>query len=463
MNPKTVQQDTIAAVATAPGIGGVAIIRISGPLAETIGAHICLVTLKPRYATFVPFLDMDGQLVDRGVALFFPGPNSFTGEDVLELQGHGGPVIVDMLLTTVLHHGARIARPGEFSERAFLNDKIDLIQAEAIADLINSQSIQAARAAIRSLEGDFSKHITQLVTDIIYARMYVEASIDFPEEEIDFLSDGKVLALIDALLIQLTTISSSARQGALLQEGITLVIAGQPNAGKSSLLNALSGKDSAIVTPIAGTTRDIIKEQIQLDGLPLHLIDTAGLRDSVDPIEQEGIRRAKLAITSADRLLLVIDAAHNDSHAIEAQWRAANALTSKAIPCTLILNKIDLLTPEAVATLTTQLQHLSHTTLITISALTGQGFDALRQHLTASVAFDNQPIGCFSARRRHLTALARAQSAIEASRGQLLVYQAGELVAEELLTAQRALNEITGEFSSDDLLGEIFGSFCIGK
>ncbi len=463
MKTLSLHQDTIAAVATAPGIGGVAIIRISGPLASAISMKICQTPLKPRYATFVPFLNTEGELLDRGVALYFPGPNSFTGEDVVELQGHGGPVVVDLLLNTVLEQGARMAHPGEFSERAFLNDKIDLIQAEAIADLINSQSIQAARAAVRSLEGDFSSQITTLVTDIIYARMYVEASIDFPEEEIDFLSDGKVLNLIDALLAQLAVINASAHQGVLLQEGITLVIAGRPNAGKSSLLNALSGKDSAIVTSIAGTTRDIIKEHIQLDGLALQLIDTAGLRDSSDPIEQEGIRRAKNAISTADRLLLVIDATETDACAIEIAWRAANALTTEAIPCTLILNKIDLLKPEALDLLRGQLQHLPNTTFIAISALTGQGFEILRQHLKSSASFTPQSTGCFSARRRHLNALARAKSAIEASREQLVIAQAGELVAEELMQAQHALNEITGAFSSDDLLGEIFSSFCIGK
>ena len=463
MRTKTLTGDTIAAVATAPGIAGVAIIRVSGPLAKIIGERITQKALKPRYATFAKFIDQDAQLLDHGVALYFAAPHSFTGEDVLELQGHGGPVIVDLLLKTILKHGARLARAGEFSERAFLNDKLDLVQAEAIADLISSQSTQAARAALRSLEGDFSKKIHTLVEAVIYARMYVEAAIDFPEEEIDFLSDGKVLTLIDQLLNALNTISLSARQGSLLQEGMTLVIAGQPNAGKSSLLNALSGKDSAIVTPIAGTTRDILKESIQIDGLPLHLIDTAGLRNSTDPIEQEGIRRAKLAITKADRLLLVVDASCATIESIDTQWQEAQALSETLIPCTLVLNKIDLVPDAILSALMNASQHLAQTHTLALSVLTHQGFADFRQHLKASVAFDSQQEGCFSARRRHLDALARAQYAIKQSRIQLIDYQAGELVAEELATAQHALNEITGEFSSDDLLGEIFGSFCIGK
>ena len=453
--------DTIAAVATPPGIGGVAIIRVSGPLALAIAERLCGQPLTPRYATYSPFLDTDGHVLDRGVALYFAAPHSFTGEEVVELQGHGGPVIVDLLLQTVLAYGARLARAGEFSERAFLNDKLDLVQAEAIADLISSQSVQAARAAVRSLEGDFSRKIHACVEAIIYTRMYVEAAIDFPEEEIDFLSDGKVLTLIENLLTRLAAISVSARQGTLLQEGLTLVIAGKPNAGKSSLLNALSGKDSAIVTAIAGTTRDILKESIQIDGLPLHLLDTAGLRDSTDPIEQEGIRRAKSAIAKADRLLLVIDASSATHASIKAEWQAAQVISTQ--PCTLILNKSDLMTEQSLADLMQALPDFTNTTVLSLSVLNQQGFAAFRQHLKASVAFDSQMEGSFSARRRHLDALKKAQQAIAHSREQLLVYQAGELVAEELAVAQRALNTITGEFSADDLLGEIFGSFCIGK
>lgn len=463
MRNKTLSGDTIAAVATPPGVGGVAIIRVSGPLAKTIGERITQKTLQPRYATFAKFLDNQAQLLDRGVALYFAGPHSFTGEDVLELQGHGGPIIVDLLLKTVLQHGARLARAGEFSERAFLNDKLDLAQAEAIADLISSQSIQAARAAVRSLEGDFSKHIHACVEAIIYARMYVEAAIDFPEEEIDFLTDGKVLGLIDDLTTRLSGISQNARQGALLQEGLTLVIAGQPNAGKSSLLNALSGKDTAIVTAIAGTTRDILRETISIDGLALQLIDTAGLHDSVDPIEQEGIRRAKVAIAKADRLLLVIDGSRTSSESFASQWQAAQDLSPNPIPCTVVVNKIDLMTANDLAQWLQALPVFPQTTLVPLSAKTRLGFDDLRQHLKASVAFDSQQEGAFSARRRHLDALSRASNAIVEARRQLTVFQAGELVAEELAHAQQALNEITGEFSSDDLLGEIFSSFCIGK
>lgn len=463
MSAKLNSGDTIAAVATAPGIGGVGIVRLSGPLAKSIGESLCRKSLTPRYATFAKFKDREQQLLDIGVALYFQAPHSFTGEDVVELQGHGGPVILDRLLKASLQLGARLARPGEFSERAFLNNKLDLAQAEAIADLIASQSEQAARAALRSLDGDFSRLIDACVHKIIHARLYVEAAIDFPEEEIDFLSDGHVLHLLDELLQQVQKILATAKQGSLLQEGLTLVIAGQPNAGKSSLLNALSGKDTAIVTPIAGTTRDLLKESIQIDGLPLHLIDTAGLRDSDDVVEQEGIRRAKAALGKADRLLLVIDASSQPATAIQQQWQQTQALLSQAIPCTLLLNKSDLIEATLLQRLVTAIGALPQTTVMPISALTGTGFAELKHHLKESVAFDSHQEGCFSARTRHITALKQCQQAIERSKQQLLEYQAGELVAEELAQAQMALNTITGEFSADDLLGEIFGSFCIGK
>lgn len=455
-------EDTIAAIATAPGKGGVGIVRLSGPLAKNIGEQLCRKSLSPRQATFTKFQREAGPLLDSGVALYFQAPHSFTGEDVLELQGHGSPITLDRLLAATLSLGARMAGPGEFSQRAFLNNKMDLTQAEAIAALIDSQSEQAAKAALRSLDGEFSRAIHQCVQRIIHARMYVEAAIDFPEEEIDFLSDGKVLNLIDALASQLTDIQQRAHQGSLLQEGLTLVIAGKPNAGKSSLLNGLSGKDSAIVTPIAGTTRDLNKESIQIDGLALHLIDTAGLRDSLDPVEQEGIRRTKLALQKADRLLLVIDAKECDALSIEQQWRETQALLPQAIPCTLVLNKIDLLETAALEALLASSKPLADTTLVPLSAASGQ-LDALRQHLKASIAYDSELEGCFSARRRHLHALERAQQSVHRAKEQLLVFRAGELVAEELAQAQQSLNEITGEFSADDLLGEIFGSFCIGK
>lgn len=459
---KLLTDDTIAAIATAPGKGGVGIVRLSGVLAKSIGEQLCRKALAPRLAVFAKFQLPAGPLLDSGVALYFQGPHSFTGEDVVELQGHGSPITLDRLLAATLSLGARMAGPGEFSQRAFLNNKIDLAQAEAIAALIDSQSEQAARAALRSLEGDFSRAIEQCVQRIIHTRMYVEAAIDFPEEEIDFLSDGKVLALVDELIAQLTDIQRRAHQGSLLQEGLTLVIAGKPNAGKSSLLNGLSGKDSAIVTPIAGTTRDINKESIQIDGLALHLIDTAGLRDSLDPVEQEGIRRTKLALQKADRVLLMVDVQQCDAAAIEQQWQETRALLPQAIPCTLVLNKIDLITSATLDTLLASIKPLADTTLVPLSAASGQ-LDALRQHLKASIAYDSNLEGCFSARRRHLHALERAQMAVHQAKEQLLVYRAGELVAEELTQAQHALNEITGEFSADDLLGEIFGSFCIGK
>jgi tRNA modification GTPase len=404
--------DTIAAIATPPGVGGVGIVRISGPGAKNIAEQICQKTLRPRYAHFSKFFDAQKQLIDMGVVLYFAAPNSFTGEDVVELQGHGGPIILDLLLRAVFSHGARMAKAGEFSERAFLNNKMDLAQAEAVADLIASHSEQAAKAALRSLEGEFSKQVHELVQQIIHVRMYVEAAIDFPEEEIDFLSDGKVLNLIQGLLAQLEKIMVGAKQGAILQEGLTLVIVGEPNAGKSSLLNVLSGKDSAIVTPIAGTTRDILREYIQIDGLPIHLLDTAGLRESSDPVEQEGIRRAKAAIQKADHLLLVTDANSNDVNKIEQQWQITQQLLEKAIPCTILLNKSDLLAPEKLLALQALLKKLPNTSVLNISALTGEGISSLKTHLKNLVSFNENYEGAFSARRRDFDALIRAKNFI---------------------------------------------------
>lgn len=447
--------DTIAAIATPPGKGGVGIVRISGPLARTIGETITGKTLKPRFAHYGEFRLTAGrdssEVLDSGIALYFIAPHSFTGEDVVELQGHGGQVVLDLLLRETLALGARMARAGEFSERAFLNDKIDLAQAEAIADLIDSASEQAARNAVHSLQGDFSRTIDALVEAVIRLRMYVEAAIDFPEEEIDFLSDGHVAAQLDEIEQQLKQVFRSARQGSLLREGMTLVIAGRPNAGKSSLLNALAGNDIAIVTDIAGTTRDVLREHIQIDGLPVHIVDTAGLRDSADIVEQEGIRRAQREIEHADRVLLVVDTTQPLDLAAEL------ALLPDAIRqsgrMTLLFNKSDMATVSPPVA----------TDSLAISARTGAGIDELKQYLKNLVGYDAASGSGFSARRRHLDALERAMQHLEHARQQLLGSAAGELMAEDLRQCQHALGEITGSFTSDELLGRIFSSFCIGK
>jgi tRNA modification GTPase len=445
--------DTIAAIATPPGRGGVGIVRISGPRAAAIGRAISRRELAPRHASYGPFFEHDSNALDHGIALFFPAPHSFTGEDVIELQGHGGPIILDCLLREVIRLGARLARPGEFSERAFLNDKLDLAQAEAIADLIDSASEQAARNAVRSLSGEFSRTINNLLEQLIELRLYVEAAIDFPEEEIDFIGDGKIAAALQQLMAALADVLATARQGSLLREGLTVVIAGAPNAGKSSLLNALAGRDSAIVTPIAGTTRDVLREHIQIDGLPLHIIDTAGLRDSPDAIEQEGIRRARQEIERADHILLMVDSTRDLGTDAAALW-PLDTLPQR--PLTIVRNKCDLsgLNAEIVG---------GSSTLVTLSAKTGAGIDLLREHLKRTAGYTQAGEGGFSARRRHLDALERTQSFLQAGAAQLHHRGAGELLAEDLRQAQQALGEITGRFTPDDLLGRIFSSFCIGK
>jgi tRNA modification GTPase len=396
--------------------------------------------------------------LDTGIALLFPGPHSFTGETVVELQAHGGPVILDLLLRQVCRLGARQAAPGEFSQRAYLNDKIDLAQAEAIADLINSTTEQAALNATRSLQGEFSRKIDELVDMVTRLRMYVEAAIDFPEEEIDFIEEGQVGQQLAAIVAQLDAVMRQARQGSLLQEGMKLVIAGKPNAGKSSLLNALSGSDSAIVTAIAGTTRDVLREHIQIDGMPLHIVDTAGLRDSEDEVEQEGIRRAWQEMASADRILLVVDdsdPATSDNP--DAIWPERHQHLGRSIPVTIVHNKCDL---------TGQAHGVSvkrDNTVIILSAKTGSGMDLLREHLKECMGFQNEGEGNFSARRRHLQALEAAAGFLRAGQEQLLNAGAGELLAEDLRQCQASLGEITGALSSDELLGKIFSSFCIGK
>lgn len=452
--------DTIAAIATPPGRGGVGIIRVSGKGSQNLAKQITGCELQARYAKYTHFFasikDEPRSAIDQGIALFFPGPHSFTGEDVLELQAHGGPVILDCLLKEVVRLGARVARPGEFSERAFLNNKLDLTQAEAIADLIDSSSEQAARNAFRSLQGEFSTKIHTLVEAVTRLRVYVEAAIDFPEEEIDFLADGKVEQDLTSLVDQLTRIFQQARQGALLQEGMTVVIAGKPNAGKSSLLNALSGRDSAIVTEIEGTTRDVLREHIQIDGMPLHIIDTAGLRHSDDKVEQEGIRRAWKEIEQADRILLVVDSQHSIETDPGELWPDFADRLPDSSNITVIHNKCDLI--EQVPTLTP-----GNPCVISLSAKAGLGISLLATHLKQCMGFADAIEGGFTARRRHLNSLEKAQQALNDGVDQLKSYGAGELLAEDLRQCQLALSEITGEFTPDDLLGEIFSSFCIGK
>ncbi|MDN3525014.1 tRNA uridine-5-carboxymethylaminomethyl(34) synthesis GTPase MnmE [Halomonas sabkhae] len=449
-------QDTIAALATPPGQGGVGIIRVSGPLSRSIAERVLGSCPAPRHALHLPFQGHNG-LLDEGIALFFAGPHSFTGEDVLELQGHGGTVIMDLLLERCVQLGARLARPGEFSERAFLNDKLDLAQAEAIADLIEASSRGAAENALRSLQGEFSTRVDTLVQQLIELRMYVEAAIDFPEEEVDFLADGHVAGKLDAIRTTLTEVRDSAGQGALMREGMNVVIAGRPNAGKSSLLNALTEQDTAIVTEIEGTTRDVLREHIHLDGMPLHVIDTAGLRDTPDAVEKIGVARAWSEIEKADRVLLMVDAMTTDSVDPMAIWPEFVARLADPGRLTLVRNKVD------TSRETPGMDTSSATPIIRLSAKTGEGVDNLKDHLKSVMGFSTTTEGRFSARRRHLDALDRAASALDNGRAQLSGHGAGELLAEDLRDAQQALGEITGEFSADDLLGEIFGSFCIGK
>ena len=452
------KSDTIVAQATPPGRGGVGILRISGPKAQEVAQAVLGKLPKARYAEYLPFLANDGSTLDEGIALFFPNPHSFTGEDVLELQGHGGPVILDLLLKRILEiSGVRIARPGEFSERAFLNDKLDLAQAEAIADLIDASSEQAAKSAISSLQGVFSKKVNALVESLIHLRIFTEAAIDFPEEEIDFLSDGKIEAELNQVIQRLNEVRQEAKQGSLLREGMKVVIAGRPNAGKSSLLNALAGRDAAIVTNIAGTTRDVLREHIHIDGMPLHIIDTAGLREASDEVERIGIERAWQEIEQADRVLFMVDSTTTNETNPEKLWPEFIERLPKNIPVTVIRNKADL-TGEALG-----YSEEEGYALIQLSARTGEGVTLLREHLKQAMGFSSSTEGGFLARRRHLQALEKASEHLNNGQYQLITFHAGELLAEELRLAQEALSEITGQFTSDDLLGRIFSSFCIGK
>jgi len=447
-----VTSETIAAVATPSGIGGVGIIRISGPLTPAVAKGLIGRVPRPRFASLADFRAQDGETIDQGIALFFPAPGSFTGEDVLELQGHGGPVILDLLLRRTLELGARLARPGEFSERAFLNGKLDLAQAEAVADLIGSTTEVAARLAGRTLQGELSRRVGDLLEGIVRLRTYVEATIDFPDEEIDFIANSQVEADLHDLICDTKDLLANAHKGHLIREGLDLVIAGFPNAGKSSLLNVLAGVDAAIVTDIPGTTRDLLRRQIQIEGMPLHIIDTAGLRPAQNTIEQEGIRRAREQIEQADHILWVFDEQSEPDHTDFDM----NMLPSH-VPLTYVRNKIDLTGAPA------GLTHKSSGPEVAISTLTGVGVDALREHLKAVCGFSASTEGMFMARRRHLVVLDRTLVCLDSALNLLGQAPAVELVAEDLRQAQRALGEITGEFTPDDLLDRIFSGFCIGK
>jgi tRNA modification GTPase len=443
--------DTIAAIATPPGNGGVGIIRISGPDVPVIAKQLLTKLLQPRFALFSSFLDEDGSAIDSGIALYFPAPASYTGEDVLELQGHGGSVVLDMLLRRVLSLGVRLANPGEFTERAFLNNKLDLAQAEAVADLIESSTEQSVRSAQKSMQGVFSEQVNALVGELTELRTYVEAAIDFVDEEIDFLSDGVVENRIVHLLERIEQIQATAQQGRLLRDGMTVVLAGKPNAGKSSLLNALAGHDAAIVTDIAGTTRDVLRERIQLDGMPLHVIDTAGLRESENVVEKEGIRRAQEEIKQADRILLLLDSRESEDEQQLLSYLPDNVSITK------IYNKIDLIGKGP------EIRQTAASCEIHLSVKTGAGMELLRQHLKQCMGYHEQTDNVFIARRRHIEALRKGHEFVLSALHQLQDSQAGELVAEDLRQGQNSLAEITGKFTSDDLLGKIFSSFCIGK
>ncbi len=464
------RHDPIAAIATAPGRGGVGIVRISGAQLQPLMQALCGRSLRAREATYLPFRADDHSVIDQGLALYFPAPHSYTGEDVLELQAHGGPVVLQLLLARCLEAGAqidpatgrprlpalRVAQPGEFTQRAFLNDKIDLAQAEAIADLIDASTEAAARSASRSLAGEFSREIHTLRDALIHLRMGVEATLDFPEEEIDFLKQTDAQGQLDRLRAQLATVMQRTRQGALLREGIRVVIAGQPNAGKSSLLNALAGAELAIVTPIAGTTRDVVSQAIQIEGVPVHVVDTAGLRDSDDPVEKIGIERAWAQIERADALVFLRDLTRRDDPAYQAADAQIQRLLADKRPAGLALievwNKADAHAgpaPEG---------------SIALSARTGQGLQALRHKLLEVAGWQSSAEGVWLARERHVHALRRVEQHLVAANDFLAPQAlALDLLAEELRLGQNALNEITGEFSADDLLGVIFSKFCIGK
>lgn len=441
--------DTIVAAATPPGVGGIGVVRLSGPQVEEIARRMVGELPEPRFATAATFRNAAGEDLDSGLALYFPGPASFTGESVLELQGHGGPVVMSMLIDAALELGARMAEPGEFTKRAFLNDKLDLAQAEAIADLIGSGTAQAARAALHSLSGAFSSKVEALAEQLVRLRMYVEAAIDFPEEEIDFLGDEQLLAGLKSCSRAFEELRRTARVGRVLRDGYRVVIVGKPNAGKSSLLNRLSGEEAAIVTEVAGTTRDILREQISIDGLAVELIDTAGLRDDPDRIEEEGIRRAREALKSADAVLWIQDANESPEQRIDEKLPEGAEII-------IVRNKIDMTGEQAGLA-------DDGSGAVRLSAKTGDGIDALHECLRAAAGYRNLGEGAFTSRKRHIDALRRAAKHFMTGKAALEDMKAGELLAEELRLAQEALGEITGAVSSDDLLGRIFSEFCIGK
>lgn len=449
--------DPIAAIATAPGRGAVGMVRVSGKDLNAVMAAVCNRTLQPRMATYLPFLDATGGVIDKGLAIYFPAPHSYTGEDVLELQAHGGPVVLQLLLARCLQAlpALRVAQPGEFTERAFLNDKIDLAQAEAIADLIDASTETAARSAARSLSGEFSSAVNALLAQLIHLRMLVEATLDFPEEDIDFLKKADAQGQLNRLQATLANVMGKAQQGSILREGIKVVIAGQPNAGKSSLLNALAGAELAIVTPIAGTTRDKVSQLIQIDGVPLHVVDTAGLREALDEVEKIGVARAWAEIQSADAVLFLHDLTQQNAIeyiAADARIQAALALKlPEKTPVIDVWNKSDAAPPPGGPG-------------VVISAKTGHGLQTLRDLLLSTVGWQSAPEGLFMARERHVRALAKVHEQLAQAADQLNASNpALDLLAEDLRQAQLHLSEITGQFTPDDLLGEIFSKFCIGK
>ena len=459
--------DTICAIITAPGRGGVGIVRLSGPRSLAIGKQLLPLDPRPRHAHFCDFLSADGSAIDQGIALYFPAPNSYTGEDIVELQGHGGMQVLNLLLSRVIDLGARLALPGEFSERAFINNKIDLVQAEAIADLIDASSQQAARSALRTLQGEFSRRINDLVEQLTHIRVNVEAAIDFSDEDIDVMSRMGVAEQLNEANEHLSSVFSQAQQGSLLKEGISIVIAGKPNAGKSSLLNALSGQDSAIVTDIPGTTRDLLHQEISLSGVPVHVTDTAGLRESEDLVEQEGVRRARLALEKADQILLVVDSQNREDLAelllpLELERLDAEQRQEILQRTTVVLNKIDLTASPDPHIESTSYQGVT-LTLIRLSARENLGISLLTNHLLEAVGFRAGSEGAFVARERHLRALKSAEECLNKATSGVGEHSQLELIAEDLRLAQGYLGEITGEVSSDDLLGKIFSSFCVGK
>jgi len=442
--------DTIAAIATASGAGGIGVVRVSGPAVQLIAAQVLGSCPAPRHASYLDFKQANGDLIDCGIAIFYPNPHSYTGEDVLELQAHGGTALMQILLARCIVLGARQAEPGEFTRRAYLNDKIDLAQAEAVADVINAATIEAAKSAVRSLSGEFSQRISALLLKLIDLRMFVEACLDFPEEEIDFITQGRVAEKLASIITELNSVFSKAKQGSLLREGINVVLVGQPNVGKSSLMNQLAGEEIAIVTSIAGTTRDTIKNAIQINGVPLHVIDTAGLRETDDEVEKFGIARTWRAAESANIALLLVDAAHG----ITETEKSILARLPQEIRKIWVHNKIDVANELALA------KEINGAMHIYLSAKTGAGLELLKSHLLKLAGYENNSEGVFMARARHLEALLKVETHLSIAGQQI---KSAELLAEELRIAQTALGSITGEFTPDDLLGEIFSKFCIGK